>query len=110
MSTDNTIIVPSPTETDPDKYKIVLENDQVRVFEYTDKPGDITQMHHHQAFVLHALSAFKRKITFDDEKSATREFLGGETIWSDEQNHIGENIGETDTHVLIVELKQAAKK
>lgn len=110
MLTNDKRQIPSPTETDPDKYKVVLENDQVRVFEYTDKPGDKTLMHHHQAFVLHALSAFKRKIIFDDGKSATREFLGGETIWSDEQNHIGENIGETNTHVLIVELKQPANK
>lgn len=95
----------SPVETDPDKYKVVFENERVRVFDYNDKPGEKTQMHHHQAFVLHALSPFKRKLTFDNGTSAIREFMGGETIWSDEQNHIGENIGNTNTHVLIVELK-----
>lgn len=105
MSKNNKIRVPSPTETDPDKYKIVFENERVRVFDYKDKPGERTKMHHHQAFVLHALSPFKRKLTFDNGKSVIREFAGGETIWSDEQNHIGENIGATNTHVLIVELK-----
>jgi hypothetical protein len=25
--------------TDPDKYKVVLENERVRVLKYTDKPG-----------------------------------------------------------------------
>lgn len=98
--------VPLPTETDPDKYKIVFENDRVRVYDYTDKPGDKTQLHHHDAFILHALSPFKRKLTFENGDSVVREFKGGETFWSEAQNHIGENVGDSDTHVLIVELKK----
>ena len=98
--------IPSPVETDPDKYKVVFENERVRVFDYRDKPGDKTKMHHHQAFILHALSSFKRRLVLDNGEVLIREFKGGETIWSDEQNHSGENIGSTDTHVLIVELKE----
>jgi hypothetical protein len=97
--------VPDPVETDPDKYKVILENDKVRVFDYTDKPGDKTKLHHHKAFVLYALGPFKRKLTFADGKSVIREFKGGEVLWNDEQSHIGENIGNTDTRVLIVEYK-----
>ena len=95
----------SPTDTDPDKYKIIMENDHVRVYDYKDKPGDITKMHHHDAFVLHALSPFKRRIHFKNGTSVERECKGGETFWSDAQDHIGENIGNTDTHVLIIEVK-----
>lgn len=98
--------IPLPTTTDPDKYKIVFENERVRVYEYRDKPGDKTQLHHHGSFVLYALSPFKRKLTFDNGESAIREFKGGEIIWNEEQNHIGENVGDSDTHVLIVELKK----
>lgn len=97
--------IPLPTHTDPDKYKLVFENERVRVYDYTDKPGDKTQLHHHDAFVLHALGPFKRKLTFENGESVIREFKGGETFWSEAQNHIGENVGETDTRVLIVELK-----
>ena len=39
--------VPDAVTTDPDKYKVIFENDRVRVFDYTDKPGDKTKMHHH---------------------------------------------------------------
>ena len=99
-------IIPDPVDTDPDKYKVIFENERLRVFDYTDIPGDRTKMHHHKDFLLYALSPFKRKMTFDDGKSALREFQGGEAIWSYEQSHIGENIGETPTHVLIVELKE----
>jgi len=67
-------------------------------------------MHHHKDFVLYALCPFKRRLTFDDGIIAVREFKGGEIMWSDEQSHIGENIGETNTHVLIVELKESTHK
>lgn len=97
--------VPLPIKTDPDKYRVVFENERVRVYDFTDTPGDKTQLHHHDAFILYALSPFKRKLTFQNGTTIVREFKGGETVWSEEQNHTGENIGETDTHVLIVELK-----
>jgi len=80
MSSNTKIQVQLAVETDPDKYKLVLENDRVRVYDYTDKPGDETQMHHHDAFVLHALSVFKRKLTFEDGSSVVREFKSGETF------------------------------
>ena len=28
-----------PTSTDPDAYRVILENDRVRVLEYRDEPG-----------------------------------------------------------------------
>ena len=110
MSIKINAIVPDPVDTDPDKYKVILENEQVRVFDYSDEPGDKTKMHHHRRFVLYALCPFKRKLTFDNGKSVEKEFKGGEVLWNDEQSHIGENIGKTKTHVLIVELKELITK
>jgi hypothetical protein len=94
-----------PTSTDGDKYKVVLENERVRVLEYRDKPKDKTMMHEHPDFVVVARSAFKRKLTFPSGKTATREFKAGEVLFMDAQSHIGENVGNTETHVLIIELK-----
>ncbi|MFY9738471.1 MAG: hypothetical protein WAK11_05390 [Candidatus Cybelea sp.] len=48
---------PDPTRTDPDKYKVIFENDRVRVLEYRDKPGAKTQAHQHPNGVLLMLSA-----------------------------------------------------
>ena len=95
-----------PVKTDFDKYKVVLENERVRVLEYRDKPGDKTTMHAHPDFVVVSRSAFKRRLTLPGGKSATREFKSGEVMWTDAQSHMGENIGDTDTHVLIIELKE----
>ena len=34
-----------PVTTNPDHYKVVFENDRVRVLEYTDVPGDRRRLH-----------------------------------------------------------------
>lgn len=98
-----------PLHSDGDKYKLLKENDRVRVLEYRDQPGAKTHQHRHPAFVLYALSPFKRKLTLPDGKTMMREFKAGDVLFSDEQTHIGENVGTTPTHVIMVELKEPAK-
>ena len=99
-----------PIVTDGDKYKVIFENERVRVLEYRDIPGQVTNEHHHPAFVLYALGPFKRSITLPDGKVLNREFKAGDTLWSDGQDHVGTNVGDTPTHVVIVELKEEAPR
>jgi beta-alanine degradation protein BauB len=94
-----------PVHTDGDKYKMRFENDRVRMLEYRDLPGEKTHEHHHPAFVLYALGPFKRVIRLPDGKVLTREFKAGDIMWSDAQTHIGENVGTTPTHVIMIEMK-----
>jgi hypothetical protein len=94
-----------PVHSDGDKYKVKFENERVRVLEYRDRPGEKTHEHGHPNFVLYAVGPFKRRITLPDGKSMIREFKGGEIMWSDAQTHIGENVGDTPTHVIMFELK-----
>lgn len=95
-------------QTDGDKYRVVIENDCVRVLDYQDQPGAVTHPHRHPPFVLVALGPFKRTLTLPDGKVVTREFKGGEAMWADAQAHVGANVGTTPTHVMMVELKPAA--
>jgi quercetin dioxygenase-like cupin family protein len=94
-----------PTETDPDKYKVVFENDRVRVLEYRDRPGDRTSPHRHPDSVMYTLSAFERSLIHDGEHRDVK-LDSGRVNWLAAQEHSGENIGSTDTHVLFVELKE----
>jgi hypothetical protein len=96
-----------PVKSDGDKYKVVLENERVRVLEYRDLPGEKTHEHLHPAFVLYAVSPFKRKIHLPDGKVLMREFKAGDIFYSPDQAHVGENVGNTPTHVIMVELKSA---
>ena len=101
----STSLSADPVETDSDKYKVRFENERVRVLEYRDLPGQKTMQHHHPAFVLFALSPFKRTITLPDGKVLTREFKIGDMLQSEAQTHIGENVGDTPTHVIMIEMK-----
>ena len=96
-----------PVQTDGDNYKVILENDCVRVLDYRDEPGTKTHQHRHPAFVLYALAPFQRSVTLPDGKVLKRQFKAGDVMWSDAQTHIGENTGTTPTHVVMVELKTA---
>lgn len=96
-----------PTETDPDKYKVIFENERVRVLEYTDKPGDRTSSHRHPDSVMYTLSSFDRRLIHNDRETEV-ELEAGRAAWLAAQEHSGENIGETETHVLFVELKEPA--
>ncbi|MGB5448011.1 MAG: hypothetical protein WBM80_03710 [Woeseiaceae bacterium] len=98
-------IAQDAVQTDGDKYRVIFENECVRVLDYRDLPGDKTHQHKHPAFVLYALGPFKRSITVPDGKVLQRQFEEGEVMWSDSQIHVGENTGQTPTHVVLVELK-----
>ena len=94
-----------PAVTDGDKYRVVLDNDRVRVLEYRDAPGERTSPHYHRDYVLCSLTAFQRRLVMADGREAVVELRPGQVVWGKAQSHIGENIGSTPTHVLIVELK-----
>jgi quercetin dioxygenase-like cupin family protein len=94
-----------PTRTDPDKYKVIFENERVRVLEYRDEPGQSTQPHSHPDSVMYTLSSFDRKLIGPDGQSRDVSLAPGQVRWLDAQVHSGENIGESPTHVLFIELK-----
>ncbi|MFL6011153.1 MAG: cupin domain-containing protein [Gaiellaceae bacterium] len=95
-----------PTRTDPDKYKVIFENDRVRVLEYRDEPGQTTSPHAHPDSVMYTLSSFERKLVAESGDSREVSLEAGEVRWLDAHVHSGENVGTSPTHVLFVELKE----
>lgn len=95
-----------PVESNPNHYSVVFENDRVRVLEYTDSPGDVTTPHEHPDSVMYTLSSFRRRLHSGDAHRDV-ELPAGLTNWLPAQQHYGENIGDTATHVLFVELKDS---
>ena len=98
--------IQDPVVTDGDKYSVVLENERVRVLRYHDKPGDRTSQHAHSDYVLYAESSFKRRLLFPDGRKHEVEVKAGSVVWMKGHVHIGENIGDTNTDVIFVELKE----
>lgn len=96
-----------PVTTNPDFYRLVFENEHVRVLEYTDQPGEKTTPHAHPNSVMVTLSDFERRLTLG-ERSLDVALESGKAVWLPAQHHYGENIGTSPTHSILVELKGEA--
>lgn len=94
-----------PTVTDPDKYRVLFENDRVRVLEYRDQPGDATSPHAHPDSVMVTLSSFDRRL-FSGDQQRDVHLDAGTALWIGAQEHRGENVGRTESHSVFVELKE----
>jgi len=94
-----------PVITNPDLYRVVFENDRVRVLEYRDQPGERTTPHAHPDSVMITLSGFQRRLV-SAGRAAEVELQPGLARWLGAQEHSGQNIGQTETHVMFVELKE----
>jgi hypothetical protein len=98
-----------PVKLSPQFYKILLENDKVRVLEYRLKPGQTEPMHWHPPGIVYFFDNVKLKITSPDGKATESVHTQGETYWRDSVTHALENIGETEGHIIIVEQKCVCK-
>ncbi len=96
-----------PIGTDPGLYRVVFENDRVRVLEYRDQPGDCTHSHSHPDSVMVTLSSFSRRLQSSGREVGV-ELDAGQVRWLDAQEHSGSNVGDTETHSIFVELKEPA--
>ena len=96
-----------PVISNPEHYKVIFENERVRVLEYNDEPGDRTTPHQHPESVMFTLSSFRRRLVSGDAQREVE--MSAERVgWLPAQVHHGENIGDTPTRVIFVELKEPA--
>jgi quercetin dioxygenase-like cupin family protein len=86
-------------------YRVLFENEKVRVLELRLKPGAKMTMHSHPAVVAYSFGDAKNKWTLPDDKTLDNELKAGQVIWSEPFTHAAENTGNTETHLLVVELK-----
>lgn len=103
--TTKSAIAQDPIKVAPDVYKVLLENDRVRVLEVRIKPGQKAAMHEHPASVEYFFNDAKAKFTPAGGKSQTRELKADTIAWAEPEKHASENPGTTEGHVLIFELK-----
>ena len=85
--------------------KVLLENECVRV-QYHDVPvGQTIPMHSHPKYVVYTLKPFEARITLPDGSQRMSKRAAGEAYWNEPITHSVENLGKTDIHNLIIELK-----
>jgi quercetin dioxygenase-like cupin family protein len=91
-----------PVKTSPQYYKVLLENDLVRVLEYRLKAGEKEPMHSHPTGVVYVLSGAKLRFSYPDGRTEERTAATGETIWREPTTHAVENVGDTEAHAIAI--------
>ena len=94
-----------PKDVANNVYRFIMENERVRVFNATFKPGEIAAMHHHPDHVVYVLKGGKIKIT-SEGKTNVLDLETGKAIFLNEQVHEAENVGQSTLELLVVELKK----
>jgi len=93
------------TTADPKHYKVMLDNEYVRILKVSYGPKEKSILHQHPDAVAVSLSGMQGKFTSADGKSENRSFKAGEVRWSPAETHTPENAGTKPVEVILVELK-----
>lgn len=95
-----------PVPLYPKNYQVLFENDRVRVIDFVLRKGDTEDFHSHRPHVAYILTGFKIRFTFPDGRTVVRETKAGDVLFSEAVTHSPVNIGDTDAHGIMVELKE----
>jgi beta-alanine degradation protein BauB len=99
-----------PTQVGPHIYKLLFENERVWVFEVRFEPGESIALHAHPDHVLYVLDDGKLQLSYPDGKSVEVVLQAAQTLWLPAESQAAENVGSTDAHSLVVELKESSSK
>jgi len=92
----------------PRSFRVVLDNDRVRVLEYRSRPGFGVcgeGMHSHPDHVTVSLTGAKLKIKATDGSAVFRDIPPGTVFYAPAETHSAEVIGGLGTRSYIIELK-----
>jgi quercetin dioxygenase-like cupin family protein len=87
-------------------YRVLVDNEQVRVVENTLQPGEKDPLHTHPAGWYYVTRPGQMRVVFASGKSEIWEPKAGEAGWSPgEGAHTSENVGNAPMSYVLVELK-----
>src|SRR5207244_12597930 len=95
-----------PVKVDPKKYKVELENDQVRVLRVKIGPHQIAPLHEHMLNrVVTYITDQNFRVTTPDGKAETVQHKAGEASWGTPTKHKEENLSDKPFEAVVVKLK-----
>lgn len=98
-----------PTVVDAKHYRVILENDQVRVLRITYGPGEKSVMHVHPDSIAVFLSDSRVRFTMPDGTSMESQSVAGQSEWTPAGTHLPVNTGSRPIEVVLVELKAGSR-
>jgi quercetin dioxygenase-like cupin family protein len=94
-----------PVTLAPHIFKVVVDNDRVRVLEVRAKPGDRSPVHAHPATVTVVMTDCRARSYSPAGDVSEVELHTGQAIYLDAFEHSDEIVGTTEAHLFMVELK-----
>lgn len=94
-----------PVKSSPNNYKVLMENDHVRVLEMNLKAGETDNTHSHPDETVYFLTGSKVKIHLPDGGAMEADIPDGHVMWHEAWTHTVENVGSSDIIAIIVENK-----
>ena len=86
--------------------KELAQNDKLRAYEATFKPGDVSPSAKRPMRVVRALTGGTLERTYEDGKKETIQWKAGEArIISEERPYAVKNIGKSTVHLYVVVVK-----
>jgi len=98
-------VAQDPTVVDAKHYKVMFENDQVRVLKIAYGPGEKSVMHEHPNGVAVFITDGQIKFGLPDGKSQDAAVKAGQAMFAPAGKHLPENVGDKTFEVVLVELK-----
>jgi quinol monooxygenase YgiN/quercetin dioxygenase-like cupin family protein len=89
----------------PENYRILFENEHVRLLDFQLERGATEETHEHPRHVAVFLTDVKIRFTLPDGTQRLREAKSGDVAFSEPTAHASENIGTSDAHGVLIELK-----
>ena len=95
-----------PAKVDSAHYKVILNNQHVRVLDVHHKPGEKSPMHSHPNHVVYSFTDSTVRFTSSNGKTDIRTAKAGQVVWRGAETHTAENVGKNEEHALDIELKK----
>ena len=94
-----------PVKVAPDTHKIAFENAFVRILEVHVPAGKIEPRHRHPHGLSVYFTDWDAKVTVDGKPPQVNQRKKSTFAWSDAVVHTVENVGNSEGHILRIELK-----
>lgn len=98
-------VAQDPLAVAPEMYRLLFENERVRVMEVTFKPGQKIAPHSHPDHYVYVAEGGKLRLSKPDVDPAEIEVKPGDVVWIAAEKHWAENIGTTQVRLIVNELK-----
>jgi len=86
-------------------YRVIFENERVRLLEARVKRGESSALHGHPNYLVYTLQGGRVTFTSASGESIDVNLEDGQAMWREAEEHSAKNPGSADIVALLVELK-----